>query len=65
MTTPQTDELLDEIQAMLREREREGVRGLDPDDATDGVGRLSAEGGFVSGTGMIIYFEIARAVLRL
>ncbi len=28
MTTPQTDELLDEVQAMLREREREGVRGL-------------------------------------
>lgn len=22
---------------MLREREQEGVRGLDPDDATDGV----------------------------
>ncbi len=65
MTTPQTDELLDEVQAMLREREREGVRGLDPDDATDGLGRLSAEAGLVDGTGMIIQFEITRAVLRL
>ena len=50
---------------MLREREQEGVRGLDPDDATDGLGRLSAEAGLVDGTGMIIQFEITRAVLRL
>jgi hypothetical protein len=59
-TTGQTAELLAEVQALIRQREHEGVRGL-----ADRVGPAPLITTLVDRTGLVIYFTIARILLSL